>query len=188
MAKPSTLHFSEDPDANKLLATDPMALLIGYVLDQQIPLPKAFAGPLILKERLGTLDPHVLATTDLEPVFSEKPAIHRFPGSMARRVSAFAAHIVEHYDGDATTVWKRAKTTDELRRNLLGLPGIGEQKIHSLGSVLAQLYGVAVAQPLIPDYPTLGDVRSIDDLHQYQEAKRQFKRERRERARAAGGG
>lgn len=173
MAKPRTLHFTEDAAANKLLAADPMALLIGYALDQQVPVPKAFIGPLLLKQRVGTLEPEALAGMDLTDAFRQKPAIHRFPGNMAKRVQSLAQHIADQYDGDAAGVWKTARTTDDLRANLLALPGIGEMKIRSLGSLLAQQYGVKAAEPLIPDHPTLGDVRSADDLHAYQAFKRQ---------------
>src|SRR5438067_10612989 len=101
MAGPDRLYFTEDDDANRLIAADPFALLVGFALDQQITVQQAFAGPLRIKQRLGTLDPRRLAATDLEPVFKEKPAVHRFPGSMARRVQDLAAYVVEEYDGDA---------------------------------------------------------------------------------------
>jgi len=96
---PDRLHFTDSDEANRLLASDPMALLIGFVLDQQVTVQKAFAGPLVIRERIGTIDAHRLAATDLEPVFRERPAIHRFPGAMAKRVQALAAHVAERYDG-----------------------------------------------------------------------------------------
>ena len=99
MAKPKQLYFTDDAEANALNATDPMALLIGFALDQQVTVPKAFAGPLAIQQRLGTLDADTLASTDLEPIFREKPAIHRYPGNMAKRVRELAAHVVETYDG-----------------------------------------------------------------------------------------
>src|SRR5450631_2572140 len=97
---PARLYFTDSDEANRLIATDPMALLIGFALDQQVSVQKAFSGPLVLLERLGTLDVGALAEADLEPVFRQKPAIHRFPGAMARRVHDLAVHVRERYDGD----------------------------------------------------------------------------------------
>ena len=119
---PDRLHFTDSDEANRLLARDPMALLIGFVLDQQVTVQKAFAGPLVIRERLGTIDAHRLAATDLEPVFKQRPAVHRFPGSMAQRVQALAAHVAERYDGDAARVWTDATTPAELEANLKALP------------------------------------------------------------------
>src|SRR6478735_12478113 len=98
---PDALWFTNDPKACKLLAKDPFALLVGFALDQQVTVQKAFAGPLALKERLGTLDAAAIADADLEPLFRARPAIHRFPGSMAKKVHALAVHIRDTYDGDA---------------------------------------------------------------------------------------
>jgi uncharacterized HhH-GPD family protein len=160
-----------------LIATDPMALLIGFALDQQVPVQKAFFGPLAIRERVGTLDAAALADADLEPVFRERPAIHRFPGSMARRVHDLTAHIRDHYDGDAARVWTDAADTAALRANLAGLPGFGEMKVKALGAVLAKRFGVEAAQGLVPPHPTLGDVDSTKALHEYQTAKRAHKAE-----------
>jgi uncharacterized HhH-GPD family protein len=176
-AKPTQLYFTDDTEANKLNAKDPLALLIGFALDQQVTVQKAFAGPLAIEQRLGTLDADTLANTDLEPIFREKPAIHRYPGNMAKRVRELAAHVVENYDGDASKVWKSAKTPQALEENLSKLPGFGEMKVRSIASVLAKQFGVKNAEPLIPDHPTLGDVKSIDSLHEYQAAKKQHKSE-----------
>jgi uncharacterized HhH-GPD family protein len=136
---------------------------------------KAFAGPLALRDRLGSLDAETLASADLEPVFREKPAIHRFPGSMARRVHHLAEHVLERYDGDAARVWTDATDAGELRANLAALPGFGEMKVKSLGAVLAKRYGVKAAKPLVPPHPTLGDVDSSQALADYQAAKRVHK-------------
>jgi uncharacterized HhH-GPD family protein len=154
-----------------------MALLVGFVLDQQVTVQKAFAGPLVLRERLGTLDAATLAETDLEPVFREKPAIHRFPGAMAERVRALAEHVRDHYDGDAGRVWKEAADAEELKANLAALPGFGEMKIKALGAVLAKRFGVEAANELVPWHPTLGDVDSAEALAEYQAAKRVHKKE-----------
>ncbi|MEA2426726.1 MAG: hypothetical protein QOF37_354 [Thermoleophilaceae bacterium] len=174
---PDRLHFTDSDDANELIASDPMALLVGFVLDQQITVQKAFAGPLALRERLGSIDAATLASADLEPVFRERPAIHRFPGSMAKRVHDLAVYVRDEYDGDAARVWTGAADADELRANIAALPGFGEMKVKALGSVLAKRFGVEAAQDLVPWHPTLGDVDSRQALADYQTAKRAHKAE-----------
>lgn len=174
---PDRLYFTESDAANALNAADPMALLIGFALDQQVTVQKAFAGPLALQERLGTLDAAAIAAADLEPLFRERPAIHRFPGAMAKRVQELAVHVRDRYDGDAARVWTEATTTDELRANLEALPGFGDMKVKSLGAVLALQFDVELAQPLVPWHPTLGGVDSLDALAAYQAAKRVHKAE-----------
>jgi uncharacterized HhH-GPD family protein len=174
---PDRLYFTDSDEANALIASDPMALLIGFALDQQVPVQKAFMGPLVLKERLGSIDAETLAGADLEPVFRQRPAIHRFPGSMARRVRDLSAHVLERYDGDAGRVWTGAKDSAELRANLAELPGFGEMKVKALGAVLANRFGVAAARELVPPHPTLGDVDSSQALADYQAAKRAHKAE-----------
>jgi uncharacterized HhH-GPD family protein len=172
---PDRLHFTDSDEANALIASDPMALLIGFVLDQQVSVQKAFSGPLSLQERLGSLDAATVASADLEPVFRAPPAIHRFPGSMAGRVHDLAVHVRDTYDGDAARVWTDAADADELRANLAALPGFGEMKIKALGAVLAKRFGVEAAQDLVPWHPTLGDVDSAQALADYQAAKREHK-------------
>jgi uncharacterized HhH-GPD family protein len=174
---PERLHFTDSDEANELIATDPMALLIGFALDQQVTVQKAFSGPLVLRQRLGSIDARTLADADLEPIFRERPAIHRFPGAMANRVHELAVYIRDEYDGDAARVWTDANDGDELRANLGALPGFGEMKIKSLGSVLAKQYGVAAAVDLVPWHPTLGDVDSRQALADYQATKRAHKAE-----------
>jgi uncharacterized HhH-GPD family protein len=174
---PSRLYFTNSDEANELIAKDPMALLIGFALDQQVTVEKAFSGPLVIKERVGTLDPKKLAETDLDPVFREKPAIHRFPGKMAERVRDLSMTIRDEYDGDAARVWKDAKDGPALRANLEGLPGFGEMKVKALGSVLAKRYKLAKAKSLVPVHPTLGDVDSPQALADYQAAKKAHKAE-----------
>ena len=174
---PERLYFTESDEANALIASDPMALLIGFALDQQVTVQKAFAGPLVLRERLGSLDPAAIAAADLEPLFRERPAIHRFPGSMAKRVHDLAVYIRDRYDGDAGRVWRDAPDAATLRANLGALPGFGEMKIKSLGAVLAKQFGIAAAQDLVPWHPTLGDVDSPQALADYQAAKRVHKAE-----------
>jgi uncharacterized HhH-GPD family protein len=175
---PDALHFTGNDEADRLLADDPMALLIGFALDQQVTVPTAFAGPLKIKQRLGTLDAADLAGIDperLEAAFREKPAVHRFPGTMATRVQELARTVESEYGGDAARVWTDAADSDDLRRRIEGLPGFGEMKVKALGSVLAKRFGVKVAQGLVPGHPTLGDVDSAEALERYQAAKRAYK-------------
>jgi uncharacterized HhH-GPD family protein len=174
---PDRLYYTDSDEANALIAQDPMALLIGFALDQQVSVQKAFAGPLVLRERLGTLDAAAVADADLEKLFAEKPAIHRYPGSMGKRVKELAAHIRDRYDGDAARVWEDAADGDELRANIAALPGFGEMKIKALGAVLAKRFGIAKADALVPGHPTLGDVDSAQALADYQAAKKAHKAE-----------
>jgi len=185
VAAPDRLYFTDDDEANRLIAEDPFALLVGFALDQQVTVPTAFAGPLKIKQRLGTLDPKTIAKTDparVEAAFREKPAVHRFPGAMAARVHELAATVADEYDGDAARLWQEARDGDELRRRLAALPGFGEMKVKSLGAVLAKRYGVAAAEPLVPKHATLGDVDSPQALTDYQSWKRAYKAAQRTKA------
>jgi uncharacterized HhH-GPD family protein len=116
------LHFTDSDEANALIASDPMALLVGFVLDQQVTVQKAFSGPLELQQRLGSIDADTLASADLEPVFRQRPAIHRFPGAMAQRVRDLAVHVRDEYGGDAARIWTDAADPAALRANLKALP------------------------------------------------------------------
>ncbi|MGH2843409.1 MAG: HhH-GPD-type base excision DNA repair protein [Solirubrobacteraceae bacterium] len=169
------LHFTDSDEANALLASDSMALLIGFALDQQVTVQKAFSGPLVIRERVGSLDATTLAGADLETTFRERPAIHRFPVAMAKRVSELAATVRDEYGGDAGRIWSQATDTADLRARLGALPGFGEMKVVSLGAVLAKRFGVKAAEGLVPDHPTLGDVDSADALAAYQAGKREHK-------------
>jgi uncharacterized HhH-GPD family protein len=176
------LHFTGNDEADALLGQEPMALLIGFALDQQVTVPTAFLGPLKLKQRLGTLDAREIAQADpgrLDEIFREKPAIHRFPGSMAKRVQELAAVVDEEYGGRAERVWTDAADGADLKKRISSLPGFGEMKIKALGSVLAKRFGVEVAQELVPNHPTLGDVDSLEALEDYQAKKRAHKSEMR---------
>jgi len=184
---PERLYFTGDDAADALIARDPLALLIGFALDQQVPVPTAFAGPRKIEQRLGGLDAERIAGMDpgeLEAAFREKPAVHRFPGNMARRVQELCATIVSEYDGDAARVWTTAKDSAELRRRIEALPGFGEMKVKALGAVLAKRFGVKAAKGLVPSHPTLGDVDSPEALERYQAAKREHKAKLRAQAQA----
>ena len=179
MAKaPKALHFTGDDEADALIAREPLALLIGFALDQQVPVQTAFSGPLKLQQRLGPLDAAAIAAADPDRVlaaFRERPAIHRFPGSMARRVQDLCAYVSEEYGGDAARVWTDAADGADLSRRIGALPGFGEMKIIALGSVLAKRFDVEAARELVPSFPTLGDVDSSEALADYQAMKRAHK-------------
>ena len=185
MTIPERIYFTGDEDADRLLAGEPLALLIGFALDQQVTVQTAFAGPLKLRERLGHLDAATIANLDpaeLEATFRERPAVHRFPGSMAKRVQALCTTIAEEYDGQAERVWTTASDGEELERRIRALPGFGDMKVIALGSTLAKRFGVTAAERLVPGHPTLGDVDSPEALDTYQSAKRAHKAELRARA------
>ena len=175
---PTALYLTDSDEANALLARDPLALLIGFALDQQVTVPTAFSGPLKLKERVGSLDAATIATMDpaeLEAAFRERPAIHRFPDAMAKRVQELCAVIADEYGGDAARIWTEASDASDLRRRIGALPGFGEMKIMGLGSVLALRFGVEAAQELVPDHHCLGRIDSREALAEYQAAKRAHK-------------
>lgn len=172
---PEALYLTESDEANRLIALEPLALLIGFALDQQVPVPTAFAGPQKLKERIGSLDARTIAAMDPEELgaaFREKPAIHRFPGAMAKRVQELCAVVTEEYGGKAERIWAEAADADDLRRRIGSLPGFGAMKITGLGSVLALRFGVESAEELVPEHPCLGKIDSHEALLEYQAAKR----------------
>jgi uncharacterized HhH-GPD family protein len=179
---PDHLPFTGDPEADRLIAEDPLALLIGFALDQQITVQKAFSGPLELKRRIGGLDAAAIATMDpetLDVAFRTPPALHRFPGNMAKRVRDLCAALADGYAGDASRVWTEAGDAGDLRARLIALPGIGEMKAGTIVSLLAQRYGIKPAgwEAVLPDHPTLGDVDSPEALAEYQAGKRARKAE-----------
>ena len=179
---PKALYFTESDEANELLASDALALLIGFALDQQVTVPTAFVGPYKLKQRVGALDAAKIAAMDpakLEEAFRERPAIHRFPGSMARRVQELCAVVAGEYDGHAERVWTEASDAADLRRRIGALPGFGNMKITGLGSVLALRFGIETASELVPNHPCLGGIDSAEALADYQAAKRAHKAELR---------
>lgn len=142
-----TLHLAQDPEADELLGRSPLAALIGMLLDQQIPMEWAFKGPSVIARRLGAddLDAHDISVQDPEAfaaLLSEKPAVHRYPGSMARRIQQLCQYLVEHYDGNAELVWKGVEDGRELLRRLRELPGFGEQKARIFLALLGKQLGV----------------------------------------------
>jgi uncharacterized HhH-GPD family protein len=177
-APPERIYFTDSDEANALLASDPLALLIGFALDQQVPVQTAFSGPYKLRQRIGTLEAATIASMDparLEAAFRERPAIHRFPGSMARRVQELCAVVDDEYGGHAERLWTEATDAADLRRRIGALPGFGAMKITALGSVLGLRFGVEAAQELVPEHPCLGRVDSPEALAEYQAAKRAHK-------------
>lgn len=180
MTAPDRLPFTGSDEADRLIARDPLALLIGFVLDQQVTLQKAFAGPLELRRRIGTLDAAEIAAFDpaaLEAAFATPPALHRFPANMARRTQALCAAIANGYEGDASRVWRGAADGADLRRRLLDLPGIGEMKATTIIGILTRRYGVRPPgwEDVAPRHPTLADVDSPQALADYQATKRAAK-------------
>jgi uncharacterized HhH-GPD family protein len=178
------LYLTGDDTADRLLVSEPMALIIGFALDQQVPVQKAFSGPRVLLERLGSIDARHLATIDdaeLEAAAKGPPAIHRFPSAMAKRVREVAKHIAETYDGDAARIWTDASDARDLQRRIGAIPGFGAMKVASLTAVLAKQLGIRPQgiDDVLPSHPTLGDVDSPEALARYQATKRAMKAEAR---------
>lgn len=181
---PERLPYTGDDEADTLLAREPLALLIGFVLDQQVPVQKAFSGPLELQRRIGVLDAAGIAAMppdELREAFARRPALHRFPGNMARRTQELCAAIADQYGGDASRVWREARDGRDLEQRLLSLPGIGEMKAKALISILGKRFGVRPPgwEDVAPRHPTLGDVDSPEALAEYQAGKRARKAELR---------
>jgi uncharacterized HhH-GPD family protein len=178
------LHFTGDDEADRLLAQDPLALLIGFALDQQVTVQKAFSGPAELRRRIGHLDAARIAAMDpdeLAGVFRQRPALHRFPGAMAKRVQALCAFLARQYGGDAARVWTEARDGRDLQARLMALPSFGEMKVRSLLGILAKRFQLQLPGlgEVAPKHPTLGDVDSPEALERYQAAKRAHKAELR---------
>jgi uncharacterized HhH-GPD family protein len=186
-----TLFITGDPDADALLNADPTALLIGMLLDQQVPMEWAFTGPRTLWCRLGHLDPAAIAAMDPEALVAvavEKPAIHRYPAVMAKRVHALCAALASTYPGDVAALWRSAATGDELYRRLRGLPGFGDEKARIFVALLAKRFGVrppgweAAAGVFADDVPrTVADIDSAESLARVREWKRAQKAARRDK-------
>ncbi len=172
--------WTDVPEANELLETDPLALLIGLVLDQQVKMEKAFRGPYELKQRLGHLDPRRIASMDpaaLVKVFRERPALHRFPGSMAGRVQALCQVVVNDYGGDAGAVWRDARDGDDLAARIKRLPGFGDMKVKILVAVLAKKFDVKPPgwEKHAANWHTVADVDSEESMAEARQVKREMK-------------
>lgn len=177
------INWTGRPEADRLLEEDPLALLIGLVLDQQVKMEKAFSGPYDLQQRLGHLDAARIATTDpaaLDAAFRERPALHRFPGNMARRVQQLCAVVAGQYGGDAAAIWRDAHTGEELSKRISALPGFGEEKTRITISVLAKRLGVQPPgwEAYAAGWHSIADVDSPGSMEQAREVKRQIKAER----------
>lgn len=185
---PDRLFFTGNDRADELIAREPLALLIGFALDQQVTVQKAFSSPLELKQRLGgRLDAAriaALSPDELEELFRRKPALHRYPGAQAGRVQELCAAVASEYGGRAERIWSEAVDGRDLERRLLDLPGIGPMKARSLLAVLGKRFGVRPPgwEEVAPTHPTLGDVDSLEALDRYQAAKRAYKASLRSKA------
>jgi uncharacterized HhH-GPD family protein len=179
---PDALHFTPDAEANRLLAAEPLAVMLGMLLDQQVPMEWAFTAPALLKERLGgqPLDAGVIARMDpgvLEGVFRDKPALHRYPGSMAKRTQALCARLVEHYEGRAEGVWDGVTTGDELLARVVALPGFGMPKARIFVGLLGKRLGVRPPgwEVAAADWPSIADVDTFERVLEIREQKRAMK-------------
>jgi uncharacterized HhH-GPD family protein len=193
------LAITGERDADALLSTNPFALIVGMVLDQQFPIERAFMSPKTLAERLdGRLDPATVASTDpnqLVKLFAERPALHRFPSSMATRVQALANVIVDQYSGRTESIWESATSGEELVTTLARLPGFGKQKAKIFAALLAKQLGVRPAgwQEATSPYGDDGALRSVADIDSpeslaaVRERKRQLKAAAKSVAKADGG-
>ncbi len=181
MATPKALHLTNEPEANSFIATDPLGLLVGLVLHQQIQTEKAFHSPLLLQQRIGEdLDADAIAAMDpekLEAMFKEKPALHRFPGSMAKRVQAVCEHVAETYGGSVSEIWSGVADADELMARMLAMPGFGEYKARIYLGVLAKRFGVKPDgwEEYLPTWPSIVDIESLDDLGELKARKKAWK-------------
>ncbi len=181
MDRPDSLHFTESDEANRLLAGDGFALLLGMLFDQQFPMERAFYGPQLLKDRQGgTLEPEQIVNADLEAlevVFRGPPAIHRYPASMAKRAQDLARVIVEEYDGKAESLWESAESGDELLRRLQALPGFGAEKSRIFVGLLGKRLGVRPDgwEKKAADWPSIADVANFEDVLSLREKKKAMK-------------
>jgi uncharacterized HhH-GPD family protein len=175
-----TMQWTGDAEADRLISEDPAALLIGFCLDQQVPVEWAFMGPLRIRERLGIVDPTEIAKIDpakVEAAFRTPPALHRYPASMARRVHALCSRITDDYGGDASRIWSEASDARDLEKRFAALPGFGPAKARMMVGVVAKQLGVRTAgwEQVAPDWPTLADVHTVEEREAYQTQKRAFK-------------
>jgi uncharacterized HhH-GPD family protein len=188
MSAPKSLPFTADAAANRLLAKEPLAVLVGMLLDQQVPMEWAFGAPKLLEERIGgKLDAAALAAMDadeLEKIFRGPPALHRYPANMAKRTQALCEELVDNYKGRADNVWRDAATGDELLKRVKGLPGFGEQKARVFVGLLGKRLDVRPPgwEEAAADWPSIADVDSYDKIGEIREAKRAMKAKARARS------
>jgi len=181
MANPTVLYFTEDDGANSLLASDPEALLLGIVLYQQVSTEKAFGGPSVLQDRLGEkLDVAKIAALDpeaLEDAFRAKPALHRFPASMAKKVQAVCQYLVDVHGGDVTALWNGVASAGEVIERIMAMPGFGEYKARIYFGVLARRFGVRPSgwEAYMPDWPSIVDIAAPEDLPELKARKKIWK-------------
>jgi len=180
--RPAALHFTSDAEANRLLAEEPLALMLGMLLDQQVTMEWAFGAPLLLKQRLGAdhLDAAAIAAMDpevLDKVFRDKPALHRYPGSMAKRTHDLCRYLVEHYDGAAENVWADVATGEQLLERVQALPGFGKDKSRIFVGLLGKRLGVQPQgwEHVAADWASIADVDSFERIGEIREKKRAAK-------------
>jgi uncharacterized HhH-GPD family protein len=180
--RPAALYFTADAAANRLLAEQPLALMLGMLLDQQVTMEWAFGAPLLLEQRLGVdqLDAVAIAAMDpaeLDALFRDKPALHRYPGSMAKRTHDLCRHLVEHYDGRAEHVWAGVATGEELLERVQALPGFGKDKSRIFVGLLGKRLGVRPEgwEQVAADWPSIADVDSFERVAEIREKKRAAK-------------
>lgn len=184
------LQIAQDEDADRVLTESPFALLCGMLLDQQFPMERAFAGPARILDRFGSLDPADIAAADPEEfaaLCATPPAVHRYPGSMAARVQALAAQVVDEYDGRAERLWQEASTGRDLLARLQSLPGFGKQKSQIFVALVGKQLGVRPEgwEAAAGDYAESGSFRSVADVRDQAslEKVRAFKKEKKAAAR-----
>lgn len=181
MTKPDQLHFTESEEANRLLATDGLALLLGMLLDQQFPMERAFYGPQLLKERLGEdLDAERIASWDPEDLaekFQGPPAVHRYWAAMSKRTQSLCQAIVDDYEGRAENIWETAGSAAELLKRLKALPGFGDAKSRIFVGLLGKRLGITPDgwEDKAADWPSIADVASFDDVSVLREQKKAMK-------------
>ena len=180
--RPAALYFTSDAEANRLLAEDPLALTLGMLLDQQVTMEWAFGAPLLLKQRLGVdrLDANAIAAMDpeaLDAVFRDKPALHRYPGSMAKRTHDLSRYLVEHYDGRPENVWAGAATGEELLERVQALPGFGKDKSRIFVGLLGKRLGVRPEgwEQVAADWASIADVDTFERVGEIRAKKRAAK-------------
>lgn len=184
-----TIHLAQQADADELLGRSPLAALVGMLLDQQVPMEWAFAGPYTIAQRMGTedLDAHDIAARDPEAfvtLLSEKPAVHRYPGSMAKRIQQLCQYLVDEYGGDPTALWKDVATGKELLARLNALPGFGKQKSQIFLALLGKQFGVtpkgwreaAGAYGEVGSYRSAADITGPESLAKVRAHKQEMKR------------